>query len=165
MTGKNDNNWKVTEDNDGIVWLHLDKVDSKTNVLSARVLQEFADLIHGYSQSPPRGLVILSDKESGFIAGADVKEFNNFHTEEEAREAIERGHAIMNQLESLPCPTVAVLHGYTLGGGLELALVTASPMTISVPSWAYRKSNSVFIRVSVVPCDAWNVSAHSRVWT
>ncbi len=122
MTGKNDNNWKVTEDNDGIVWLHLDKVDSKTNVLSARVLQEFADLIHGYSQSPPRGLVILSDKESGFIAGADVKEFNNFHTEEEAREAIERGHAIMNQLESLPCPTVAVLHGYTLGGGLELAL-------------------------------------------
>ncbi len=122
MTGKNDNNWKVSEDSDGIVWLHLDKVNSKTNVLSARVLQEFADLIHGYSQSPPRGLVILSDKESGFIAGADVKEFNNFHTEEEAREAIERGHAIMNQLESLPCPTVAVLHGYTLGGGLELAL-------------------------------------------
>ena len=122
MTGKNDNNWKVSEDNDGIVWLHLDKVDSKTNVLSASVLKEFADLLHGYSQSPPRGLIILSDKESGFIAGADVKEFNTFNTEDEARAAIEHGHAIMNQLEALPCPTVAVLHGYTLGGGLELAL-------------------------------------------
>jgi 3-hydroxyacyl-CoA dehydrogenase/enoyl-CoA hydratase/3-hydroxybutyryl-CoA epimerase len=122
MTGKNDNNWKVSEDNDGIVWLHLDKVDSKTNVLSASVLEEFADLLHGYSQSPPRGLIILSDKESGFIAGADVKEFNTFNTEDEARAAIERGHAIMNKLEALPCPTVAVLHGYTLGGGLELAL-------------------------------------------
>ena len=122
MTGKNDNNWKVSEDNDGIVWLHLDKIDSKTNVLSASVLEEFADLLHGYSQSPPRGLIILSDKESGFIAGADVKEFNTFNTEDEARAAIEHGHAIMNQLEALPCPTVAVLHGYTLGGGLELAL-------------------------------------------
>ena len=122
MTTKKNNNWKVNEDNDGIVWLHLDKADSKTNVLSASVLEEFADLLQGYSQSPPRGLIILSDKESGFIAGADVKEFNSFDTEEEARQAIERGHAIMNQLEALPCPTVAVLHGYTLGGGLELAL-------------------------------------------
>ena len=122
MTGKNDNNWKVSEDNDGIVWLHLDKADSKTNVLSASVLEEFADLLHNYSQSPPKGLIILSDKKSGFIAGADVKEFNTFNTEDEARAAIERGHAIMNRLEALPCPTVAVLHGYTLGGGLELAL-------------------------------------------
>ncbi len=122
MTTKKNNNWKVNEDNDGIVWLHLDKADSKTNVLSASVLEEFSDLLHGYNQSPPRGLIILSDKDSGFIAGADVKEFNTFHSEDEARAAIERGHGIMNQLESLPCPTVAVLHGYTLGGGLELAL-------------------------------------------
>lgn len=122
MTGKNYNNWKVDEDNDGIVWLHLDKADSKTNVLSASVLEELADLLHNYSQSPPKGLIILSDKESGFIAGADVKEFNTFNTEDEARAAIERGHAIMNRLEALPCPTVAVLHGYTLGGGMELAL-------------------------------------------
>ena len=119
---ENASNWKVNEDNDGIVWLHLDKENSSTNTLTATVLQELADLLNDYSQSSPRGLVILSDKENGFIAGADVKEFTKLHTEAEAREAIERGHAIMNQLESLPCPTVAMLHGYTLGGGLELAL-------------------------------------------
>jgi 3-hydroxyacyl-CoA dehydrogenase/enoyl-CoA hydratase/3-hydroxybutyryl-CoA epimerase len=119
---ENASNWKVNEDNDGIVWLHLDKENSSTNTLTATVLEELADLLNDYSQSSPRGLVILSDKENGFIAGADVKEFTKLHTEAEAREAIERGHAIMNQLESLPCPTVAMLHGYTLGGGLELAL-------------------------------------------
>ena len=121
MSG-NANNWKVNEDNDGIVWLHLDKENSSTNTLTATVLEELANLLNDYSQSSPRGLIILSDKENGFIAGADVKEFTTLHTEAEAREAIERGHAIMNQLESLPCPTVAMLHGYTLGGGLELAL-------------------------------------------
>jgi len=122
MTTKNHNNWKVDEDSDGIVWLHLDKIDSTTNVLSTRVLEELDVLLNTYSQQPPRGLVILSDKDNGFIAGADVKEFNNFETEDDAREAIRRGQKIMNQLEALSCPTVAMLHGFTLGGGLELAL-------------------------------------------
>ena len=122
MTDKKQNNWKVNEDNDGIAWLHLDKADSNTNVLSAEVLEEFDILLNSYTQHPPRGLVILSDKDNGFIAGADVKEFNRFETEDEAREAIKRGHKIMNRLEALSCPTVAMLHGFTLGGGLELAL-------------------------------------------
>lgn len=122
MTNNKQNNWKVSEDNDGIVWLHLDKQQSSTNVLSAEVLEEFDTLLDTYHQQPPRGLIILSDKDNGFIAGADVKEFDRFDTEEDAREAIRRGHKIMNQLETLPCPTVAMLHGFTLGGGLELAL-------------------------------------------
>ena len=122
MTDYKEKNWKIEEDADGIVWLHLDKEDSKTNVLSAGVLGEFETLLDAWSNQPPRGLIILSDKDSGFIAGADVKEFTKFSSEQEAREAIERGHRIMNRLESLGCPTVAVLTGFTLGGGLELAL-------------------------------------------
>ena len=122
MTDYKEKNWKIEEDADGIVWLHLDKADSKTNVLSADVLAEFETLLDAFSNQPPRGLIILSDKDSGFIAGADVKEFTAFSTEQEAREAIERGHRIMNRLESLSCPTVAMLTGFTLGGGLELAL-------------------------------------------
>jgi 3-hydroxyacyl-CoA dehydrogenase/enoyl-CoA hydratase/3-hydroxybutyryl-CoA epimerase len=122
MANKNHNNWKVNEDNDGIVWLHLDKFDSNTNVLSAEVLEEFDALLNTYSQQPPRGLVILSDKDNGFIAGADVKEFNRFENEDDARDAIKRGQKIMNRLEELSCPTVAMLHGFTLGGGLEMAL-------------------------------------------
>jgi 3-hydroxyacyl-CoA dehydrogenase/enoyl-CoA hydratase/3-hydroxybutyryl-CoA epimerase len=134
MTDKNHNNWKVNEDSDGIVWLHLDKADSNTNVLSAEVLEEFDALLNTYSQQPPRGLIILSDKDNGFIAGADVKEFNRFNTEDEAREAINRGHKTMNQLEALSCPTVAVLHGFTLGGGLELALACRYRVTDDDPA-------------------------------
>lgn len=122
MTDKNHNNWKVNEDADGIVWLHLDKTDSNTNVLTAEVLEEFNALLDTLYQQSPRGVVILSDKNNGFLAGADVKEFSRLNTEEEAREIINRGHKSLNRLEALPCPTVAMLHGFTLGGGLELAL-------------------------------------------
>ncbi len=122
MAEKNYKHWKIEEDESGIVWLHLDMANSTTNVLSAEVLTELESLLTVYEKQPPRGLIILSDKENGFIAGADVKEFTTFSSENEARDAIERGHRIFNQLEKLPCPTVAVLHGFTLGGGLELAL-------------------------------------------
>ena len=122
MVEKNNKHWKTEEDQDGISWLHLDKADSSTNVLSAEVLTELEQLLTVYEQQTPRALVILSDKVAGFIAGADVKEFTTFTTEAEAREAIERGHRIFNRLEALNCPTVCVLHGFTLGGGLELAL-------------------------------------------
>lgn len=122
MTEYTEHHWKVEEDSDGIVWLHLDKADSSANVLSSEVLEEFDTLIIAFSKQPPRGLIILSDKKSGFIAGADVKEFNTFKSEEEARIAIQRGHRIVDRLESLSCPTVAVINGFTLGGGLELAL-------------------------------------------
>lgn len=122
MTDYKEKNWKIEEDADGIVWLHLNKEDSKTNVLSTGVLAEFETLLDAFTNQPPRGLIILSDKDSGFIAGADVKEFTQITSEQQAREVIERGHHIMNRLESLSCPTVAMLTGFTLGGGLELAL-------------------------------------------
>ncbi len=122
MSENNYKHWKPEEDQDGIVWLHLDQADTSTNVLSYEVLGEFEQLLEVYTNQPPRGLIILSDKSSGFIAGADVKEFGHFESEDEAKQTIERGHRIMNQLENLRCPTVAVLKGFTLGGGLELAL-------------------------------------------
>ena len=119
---ENHNNWKVNQDADGIVWVHLDKTESNTNVLSAEVLDELNALLDTLHQQSPRGVVILSDKNNGFLAGADVKEFDRLNTEEEASEIINRGHKTLNRLEALPCPTVAMLHGFTLGGGLELAL-------------------------------------------
>lgn len=122
MTDKKYKNWKINQDSDDIVWLHLDKADSSTNVLSTEVLEEFAALLDIFIQQPPRGLVILSDKDNGFSAGADIRDFNCFDTETEAREAIQYGQQIMNRLETLACPSVALLHGFTLGGGLELAL-------------------------------------------
>ena len=122
MTNNNYKNWKINQDNDGIVWLHFDKENSPTNVLSKDVLHELRDIINELESKPPRGVVFLSDKESGFIAGADIKEFPEIKTEDQAREALNFGHSICNSIENLSCPIVALIHGFCLGGGMELAL-------------------------------------------
>jgi len=114
--------WQVRRDSQDIAWLHIDKAYSSTNVLSAELLDEFEHIVQALTDKPPKGVAILSNKESGFIAGADVKEFTKFESEEEALGVIQRAHGILNSFEQLPCPTVALIHGFCLGGGMELAL-------------------------------------------
>ena len=70
----------------------------------------------------PKALVLRSGKASGFIAGADVKEFTTLRTPEEGLETVLAGQAVLEQFERLPCPSVAAIRGFALGGGLELAL-------------------------------------------
>jgi len=122
MSAAKYNNWNVNRDEDGILWLELDKQNASTNVLSKDVLIELEQELDLIKENIPRGLVFLSKKESGFIAGADINEFTKFETEEDALVAIQRGHKIMNAIEALKCTTVALIHGHCLGGGLELAL-------------------------------------------
>ena len=109
-------------DDDNIAWLHFDKQDSATNVLSARVLETFYKELLMIEGRSPRGLVILSDKKNGFIAGADVREFSKLENHDQAVDAIRRGQYVFDELDCLPFPTVALIHGFCLGGGLELAL-------------------------------------------
>ena len=114
--------WRTEDDADGIRWLILDKADSRTNVLSQAVLHELADLVEELVSSPPAGVVIKSAKDSGFIAGADISEFRALADSGQAEELVRQGQRLLNQLEILPCPTVAAIHGFALGGGMELAL-------------------------------------------
>ncbi len=114
--------WYTETDGDGIVWLHLDKADAATNVLSAEVLQELQGLLGEIESRAPRGLVFLSDKANGFIAGADVSEFTKLTDASDARRAIGAGQGVMDRIDALPFPTVAMIHGFCLGGGLELSL-------------------------------------------
>lgn len=114
--------WKVATDSDGICWLHLDKANTGTNVLSSEILAELEGIVDDLGKNTPKGLIILSDKESGFIAGADVKEFTGFADHATALAAVRRAHRIFNAIEALRCPTVAMIHGFCLGGGMELAL-------------------------------------------
>jgi len=115
-------NWQRETDADGIAWLTLDKPDASTNVLSRDTLVELDGHLQELTSSPPRGVVIRSGKASGFIAGADVKEFAQLESEAQAVEMVRAAHAILARLESLPCPTVCIINGFALGGGLELAL-------------------------------------------
>ncbi len=114
--------WRMERDAEGIVWLILDKPGGSTNVLSRAVLEELGQLLDTLASDVPKGVVVRSGKPSGFIAGADIKEFTGFKSATDAYGLIRAGQLVLDKLESLPCPTVAAIHGFALGGGLELAL-------------------------------------------
>jgi 3-hydroxyacyl-CoA dehydrogenase/enoyl-CoA hydratase/3-hydroxybutyryl-CoA epimerase len=114
--------FSVEKDLREIVWLTFDKSDSGTNVLTDEVLEEFDQTLVQIAQMHPKGMVITSAKRSGFIAGADVKAFARVPGVASAEQHIRRVHEIFHRLESMAFPTVAAIHGFCLGGGLELAL-------------------------------------------
>ena len=114
--------WSLEVDADQIAWLSLDRPGSSANTLSRGVLLELERQVQGLAQRELRGLVIRSSKSSGFIAGADIREFPKFDSHEVAMQHIRQGQNLFSAIESLPYPTVAAIHGFALGGGLELAL-------------------------------------------
>ena len=114
--------WAREVDADGIAWLTFDKPGTSTNVLSRDALLELDSHLKALASTKLRGLVIRSAKKSGFVAGADVKEFVALENEAQGVEMVRGAQKILDALEALPCPTVAIIHGFALGGGFELAL-------------------------------------------
>jgi 3-hydroxyacyl-CoA dehydrogenase / enoyl-CoA hydratase / 3-hydroxybutyryl-CoA epimerase len=114
--------WHLERDADGIAWLTLDKPATSTNVLSSSVLIELDQVLAALERQLPRALVVLSAKKSGFVAGADIREFTALTDAAGAYALIHRGQQVLDRLAALPCPSVAAIHGFALGGGLELAL-------------------------------------------
>ncbi len=114
--------WKLKTGDDGIAWLIIDKDDASTNTLSEDVIVELDDVLATIERDAPKGLVIRSGKLGGFIAGADISEFRDTAKAAEVETRLHRAHAIIDRLDRLNLPTIAVIHGYCLGGGLEVAL-------------------------------------------
>jgi len=115
--------WKPKTDAEGILWLHMDQKDSSTNVLCVSVLEELEEILNDIeSGNLPSGVIFISDKKNGFIAGADIKEFTVIDSIDQATKHVQRGQHIMDRIAGLKCPTVALIKGFCMGGGFELAL-------------------------------------------
>ena len=123
-------NFKLTRDGDGIAWLLFDREGASANTLSADVIEELDLVLAALESQRPAGIVIRSAKKSGFIAGADVNEFRGASDPRPVETGIGRAHAVIDRLEALKIPTVAVIHGFCLGGGLEVALACQSRIAI-----------------------------------
>src|SRR5260370_25322374 len=106
--------FKLTRDSDGIAWLLFDREGASANTLSADVIEELGTVLVALQSQRPTGLVIRSAKKSGFIAGADVNEFRGATDPRQVETAIGRAHAVIDRLEALELPTVAVIHGFYL---------------------------------------------------
>ena len=114
--------WKPQQRDDGVLVLYFDRADASVNAFSQDVLIELNDVLERISLELPKGLVIASGKASGFIAGADLKEFQDFDRKGTVNDAIRRGQLTFQKLAMLRCPTVAAIHGFCMGGGTEISL-------------------------------------------
>jgi 3-hydroxyacyl-CoA dehydrogenase/enoyl-CoA hydratase/3-hydroxybutyryl-CoA epimerase len=115
--------WRCERDHDNIEWLTLDRKGTRTNTLNGEVLEEFLAILQALQRdNSPMGLVVQSGKKSGFIAGADIQQFKSIETSDAAFHLIREGQMVFNHLAELPFPTVALIEGFCLGGGFELAL-------------------------------------------
>ncbi|TZF80645.1 enoyl-CoA hydratase-related protein, partial [Cognatilysobacter lacus] len=115
-------NWHAESRDDGIVVLSFDKAETAVNTFSQDVLIELDGILERLRLEPPKGLVIRSAKASGFIAGADIKEFQAFDERGTVGDAIARGQRVFQRIAELPFRSVAAIHGFCMGGGTEVAL-------------------------------------------
>jgi 3-hydroxyacyl-CoA dehydrogenase/enoyl-CoA hydratase/3-hydroxybutyryl-CoA epimerase len=114
------------ERRDEIAIVTFDLVDEPVNKITRAVRAEFAALFDELERDPAvKAVVWRSGKADNFVAGADIEEFLEWRTPNDATRASQEGHALLDRLERLRTPVVAAIHGACLGGGLEAALACA----------------------------------------
>ena len=91
------------------------------NALSFSIIQEIGAAIDEAAASGARALLITGAGDKAFCAGADIAELGGLSSVQ-MREKMRAGQLAFAKLDELPMPSVAVVNGFALGGGLELAL-------------------------------------------
>ncbi len=127
-------NLRVEKPDSGAAILYLDVADRPVNVFSRRVLQDFDAALDAVAADPSLKLFcIRSVSPSKHFAGADVQEFAAINTPDEARSFSELGQKVFDKLAALPAPSLVVIGGACLGGGLEMALACDYRLVIDQP--------------------------------
>jgi len=107
---------------DGVARLHLARSDKSVNVLDEACISKLEKHLDTLEKSAPELLVIESGMPGCFIAGADLTIIQGVTDATEATKLAERGQSLCRRVEDLSCPSVAVVNGACMGGGLELAM-------------------------------------------
>ncbi len=142
--------WRHEQDAQGLVWLTFDKQGESANTFSRQALEELDSALEAIRLAGPKGLVVRSAKDS-FIAGADVEEFTRFKSPEEALSFVRLGWDVFQKLHDLPFPTTAMVNGYCMGGGFELALACRYRVALDDP-----KTRFAFPEVMLGIMPAWH---------
>lgn len=110
-----------------LLWVGFGKYEKKSMTTFTReTLEELKkailEAVELDKKNGAKGLVFFSHKPGVFLAGVDISVINGLKTEAEALRALDEAHSIFNSLDDLKMPTVALVDGVCLGGGLELSL-------------------------------------------
>jgi 3-hydroxyacyl-CoA dehydrogenase/enoyl-CoA hydratase/3-hydroxybutyryl-CoA epimerase len=146
--------WRWQMDRDGLAWLTFDKQGESTNTFSREALNELSTALDEIAAAAPKGLVIRSAKDN-FIGGADIQEFANFKGPEDAIAFTRLGWDIFQKLHDLPFPTTAMVHGFCMGGGMEMSLACRYIVALDDPKTRFAQPE---VMVGVIP--AW----HAMEW-
>jgi 3-hydroxyacyl-CoA dehydrogenase/enoyl-CoA hydratase/3-hydroxybutyryl-CoA epimerase len=134
--------WHRECDEQGVWTLWFDQPDRAYNVLDRGAVDELeSHLAAAEADRSIQVLILRGGKPGGFCAGADLKTILACRSPAEVADLLRRALAVLDHLQAVPIPTVAVVHGVCLGGGLELALAcrhrvafaSAAPLQVGLP--------------------------------
>ncbi|EZQ04864.1 MULTISPECIES: enoyl-CoA hydratase/isomerase family protein [Acidianus] len=110
----------LTKKEGNLAWIILNKAE-KLNALDSKLIEEIWESVEQYEEDSETRVLIFTGSGKAFSAGADITEFTKL-SPIDAWKFAKKGRGLMDKIENLSKPTIAMINGYALGGGLELAL-------------------------------------------
>jgi len=109
---------------DAVGWIRINRPD-KLNALNRETLQELHEAFRSLGENPQVRIIVLTGAgPKAFVAGADIAEMSGLSAIE-ARDFSKLGQNLMLAIEQCGKPVIAMINGFALGGGLELAMACA----------------------------------------